>query len=111
MEMSHEYMRETADALTGFGFALETAEEDYGEGVRGTKYVLRRPEEELTLETVEHPEEGETYFLEIGAFHGLKTFSIQLDSWKHRPDRIELKYFSLPGTGRSLSFTLALKAP
>ena len=110
MKMSHDYMRETAAALTAFGFALETTESDYGDGARGSRYVLRRERETLTFETVVHPTEGERYFLEIEAFHGLRTFSLPLDSWKHRPGRIEVKYYALPGTGRALSFTLALEA-
>lgn len=95
MEMSHAYMSETAKTLAENGFELGIETHDYGiepGSILATRYVLRRDCETLVLETVDHPDDGELYFLEIVEFHGLSSASFRLDSWKHRPHQVELKY-------------------
>ncbi|MEM9068569.1 MAG: hypothetical protein AAGE52_08690 [Myxococcota bacterium] len=113
MEMTPLYMNETAQALASHGFKMRIEATDYGdeESVPATRYHLDRPGERLILETVIHPEVGELYYLEIVNFHGLQSASFQLDSWKFRPDRVELKYQPTPeGTG-GLSLILRLDVP
>ncbi|MBO6939105.1 MAG: hypothetical protein JJ863_29315 [Deltaproteobacteria bacterium] len=108
MEMSLGYMVETVEALATKGYVVERAEEPYADdgSVVGHLFTLTKPEVELRLETVVHAEDGERYFLEIKSYHGLWSHSFELDSWKHRPDRIEFKYQPRPdGTG-GLAFTL-----
>lgn len=111
MEMSHAYMRETAEALATQGFELAVQEHDYGTdafAVPATRYQLCRESETFVLETVEHPDEGELYFLEIVEFHGMQSASFRLDSWKHRAHQVELKYQpTLDGSG-GLSLILRL---
>jgi len=110
MEMSLAYMEETADALVGHGFAIarERCSYDPEDAVVGHCFELTAPAIHLRLETVQHPESPERYFLEIVDYHGLRSHSFELDSWKHRPDRIEFKYQPrLDGSG-GLAFTLQL---
>ena len=108
MEMSLDYMRETAEALEKKGYALSTEEEDYGDDVRGYRFHFEKPGQTFSLETVVHPARGETYYLEISDYHGLRSHSFELDSWKHRADRIEFKYQPrADGTG-GLAFIIGL---
>jgi hypothetical protein len=63
------------------------------------------------LELVERPGEHERYFLEIIRFHGLRSFSFPLDSWKFKGTSLELKYYALPDSGLGLALTLDLSGP
>jgi hypothetical protein len=110
MQMSLGYMRETVAALAEKGFAAHESKTDYGDGVVGYLFTLTRPEVELVLETVVHPEQPETYYLEIKSYHGLRSHSFQLDSWKHRADRVELKYQPSSDGEGGLALTLRLDA-
>lgn len=118
MEMSPAYMEEAASAFARHGFTLEKSEAVLGEvdgkPCRSTKYDLVRGEaERFVLEVVDHPTEGHRYYLEIAAFHGLRSFSFPLDSWKVKGSAVELKYYAMPenGLGLSLRFDLAASAP
>jgi hypothetical protein len=116
MEMTAAYMRKAAEFLVERGFSLAEERSELGE-VEGGKcgslrFVLTRgPDEHLVLELVEHPGEGERYFLELVRFHGLRSFSFPLDSWKFRGTSIELKYYALPDSGLGLALTLDLAPP
>lgn len=110
MEMSADYLRQTAAYLKGRGYALEEADVDYGcindKPCRGHRYICTRPGERLILEVVQNPKEGERYFLELAEYHGLTVTSFPLDSWKHFKDRVEFKFYALPENGLGLSFIL-----
>ena len=113
MEMSARYMGEAARFLKSHGFALKEERTFVGEinGVKclSIRFVLTRgSEEHLVLEVVEHPREGERYFMEIVRFHGLRSFSFPLDSWRFKAASIELKYYALPDSGLGLSLRLDL---
>jgi hypothetical protein len=113
MEMSPDYLNKAALAFETNGFALTRSEAVLGElpegPCRSTKYDLRRGDaEHFVLEWVAHPTEGDRYFLEIVGFHGLRSFSFPLDSWKVRPTSIELKYYTVAESGLGLSLTFAL---
>lgn len=111
MQMSLTYMEETVAALATKGYAVERTLQPIDEEgtVVGHQFVLTKPSVELHLETVVHPEVESRYFLEITNYHGLWSHSFELDSWKHRDDRIEFKYQPRPdGTG-GLAFTLVFE--
>lgn len=106
MEMSLAYMEETAGLFEAKGYSVERGEQPYGDDVIGHRFRIRRAGTELVLETVQHPEVGETYYLEIVDHHGLRCYSFALDSWKHRDHQVEFKYQpQADGTG-GLAFIL-----
>ena len=111
MEMSRAYLEETVAAFTSRGWTEAVETERVGDAgdkdsfVR-TQWRLDRPDKVFVLELVDHATEGERYFLEIVGFHGLRTYSLELDSWKHRPDRIEFKYLAHPELGMGPYFIL-----
>jgi len=112
MEMSFDYLRETVDLFASRGFDVGTEEssaERDGAVVHTTvRHLLRRgPDEEFAFSCVRYPDGRETYWLEIRRFHGLRTFDIELDSWKHRGDSVEFKYYPR-ADGVGLSFILEL---
>ena len=111
MEMSLAYMEETVNALATKGYAVERSQETYDEAlaVTGHTFVLTKPSVELRLETVLHPEDGSRYFLHIVDYHGLWSHCFELDSWKHRPDRIEFKYQPRADGSGGLAFTLVFE--
>lgn len=109
MEMTPAYMREAAEGMADKGFSLRAhrREVDGQPDIVALAYELDRGDSEsLVLECVEHPEAGARYFLEVRNFHGLRSFSFPLESWKLRDDRIEFKYYALDDTGRGLALTL-----
>ena len=110
MEMSPEYLRKTAHHLKEKGYELREETVSYGEHPQGPcqaqRYILTRPEVQLILESVQHPQEGVRYFLELVQYHGLSVTSFPLDSWKFFKDRVEFKFYVLPDTGLGLSFVL-----
>lgn len=112
MEMSLDYLRETVEFLGTKGFTSDREEipfERDGETVYTTeRYLLTRDEDErFGFSCIRYPDGEETYWLEILDFHGLRTFDIELDSWKYRDDTIELKYYGRED-GVGLSFRLEL---
>jgi hypothetical protein len=115
MDMTPKYLADAADAFVRHGFALTRTEAVLGQ-VEGrpctsTKFELERGDaERLVLEVVDHPVEGHRYFMEIARFHGMRSFSFPLDSWKVRPTTIELKYYALADSGLGLSLTIDMAA-
>ncbi len=110
MKMSLEYMQQSADLMSTHGYALTVERVDYGDeslSVPAVRFVLRRDRQHLVLETVQHPDVGERYFAEIVHFHGLHANSFELDSWKHRDDRIELKFQARDDGSGGLAFVLS----
>lgn len=98
MDMSLDYLRETVEVFASRGFDVETEEssvEREGEVVHTTvRHLLRRgSDEDFAFSCVRYPDGTESYWLEIRRFHGLRTFDTELDSWKHREDRVEFKYY------------------
>lgn len=112
MKMSLGYLRETVEALAAKGFAA-TVTETTRERDGAVVFVAHRHEltrgarERLILSCLRYPDGRETYWLEIADYHGLHADEFELDSWKHRPDRIEFKYYSRED-GVGLAFVLAL---
>ena len=122
MKMSLDYLAQTVAHMGDRGFAVSKSEDvartPQVEGQPGevlferVRYTLtRRAGEELVLEGLRYPTGEETYFLEIADYHGLSCFSFELDSWKHRPDRVEFKFYARPDTGLGLAVTLQLPDP
>lgn len=111
MKMTPEWMGETVTHLESWSFTTEkTTEPRELDGrtvfVR-TRYTLERAEQEkLVLDVLVYPDHPTTYWLEVVDWHGLVSTAYRLDSWRHRPDRVEFKYGIDPETGTGLSFTL-----
>jgi len=110
MEMSPEYALETARIMSERGYALETDEKERIDGdvlrFKGVYYRLSTAQQKLVLEVLHYPDAGVRYFLEITEYYGLSSFSFELDSWKHREDYIEFRYYTNPETGGALTFKL-----
>ena len=116
MEMTPSYLRETAEHLAASGYALETSEDQHErEGLLlfvRTRYDLRCGEaEHLALECLEYADGVVRWYLAVEAWHGLTSTSFPLDSWKHRPDRIEFKYETSAATSLGLAFVVQLPRP
>ena len=112
MKMTAAWMEETVASLEGQGFVCEreTAPREL-EGVvvfERTRYVLRRDDgrRRLAVEVLVYPNGTETYWLEVMDWYGLSFTPYQLDSWRHRDDRLEFKYGVDPETAMGLSFTI-----
>ena len=111
MEMSVEYMKKAVELFQKHGFTAEPSvrQIDGSPDIEATSYRLTRGEhEELVLEHVTYTEQPTAYYLQLVRFHGMRSFSFPLDSWKIREHSIELKYYALPDTGLALSITLEL---
>ena len=113
MDMSAEYMSESVQAMASKGYQLTSsteAHEPHDERIQTDTHVLRRfdstlkVEQELILESIKYRDQSERYYLEIKKYHGLRSFSFPLDSWRHFDDRIEFKYYVLTTSGLGLSF-------
>lgn len=115
MEMSNAYLTETVESLASKGFTRNSSDFKHqrdGELIyEGVRHVLQRPDEQFALECLQYPDGTEQYFLEIVGFHGMMTYPFQLDSWKHRDNRVEFKFCAPQETGVGLSFILALPRP
>ncbi len=112
MEMSAHYMRETVAFLATKGYNVTTEQDEKRRDeqlifVRERHTISRGAQESFLLETLTYPDQTETYFLEIKHYFALHSFSFPLDSWKHRPEKIEFKYYTHPETGLGLSFILS----
>ncbi len=106
-----EDMAKAASGLVEAGFQAAVERDDKRrdgplvyERVRWT--LTRGEHEELELEALSYPDGTETFFLRLARFHGMRTHSFPLDSWKLWPERIEFKYYVHPDTGQGLTFTL-----
>jgi hypothetical protein len=110
MEMTCQYMNETAQAFRHAGFRLQEAEVHYGsDGHVGRQFRLSRGlHVSLVLEALETNHAGAQFYLSIVQYHGLSSPSFPLDSWKHHPDRVEFKYLADPSTGQGLTFVVPL---
>lgn len=108
MEMSPEYAAETARVLEERGYDCLTSTERRmdGETLRyeATRYELTAPGRALILELLAYPDGEVRYFLEIADYYGLSSYSFELDSWKHRDDYVEFRYYTNPETGGALTF-------
>ena len=114
MEMTADYLAKTAEFRGGCGFEhtaeADTSERDGATVFHRTRHQLRRPpDEHLVLEAITYPSGTEAFYLEIVGFHGLRSTSFMLDSWKHFKDRVEFKYYAHPESGMGLSFVLDLE--
>ncbi|MDH3226265.1 MAG: hypothetical protein OEM67_04150 [Thermoleophilia bacterium] len=112
MEMSHEYLRETVRVMQGSGFELaspaSSSRSGGGPGYESSRYELTRGDaEHLVLECLEYPDASETYWLELRKVHTIRSFSFQLDSWKHGEAQVEFRYYPR-ADGVALTFVLAL---
>ena len=108
MEMSIEYMQETAEAMKNAGFTLVEDENRYGEsGPVGRLFRLKRGHQaSFVLEALPTVDGRTQFYLAIESYHGLQSPSFPLDSWKHHKDRFEFKYLADLSTGRGLSFVI-----
>ncbi|MEM1249409.1 MAG: hypothetical protein AAGK22_23750 [Acidobacteriota bacterium] len=109
MEMSPDYAETTARALARSGYSLHKTRSTVS-GNRATygstRYELRAPNRRFVLEVVDQEGEPSRYFLEIGEHHGLRTVSLELDSWKFGDRCIEFRYVTDPRTGGAVTFIL-----
>jgi hypothetical protein len=110
MEMSPEYAAETARVLEQRGYRLETSDEERLDGdvlrFTVTRYIFSAPAQRLGLEVLRYPDNDVRYYLEIFEYHGLSSYSFELDSWKYRDDYIEFRYYTHPETGGALTLKL-----
>ncbi|MBV1860512.1 MAG: hypothetical protein KUG77_19020 [Nannocystaceae bacterium] len=111
MELTTEDLAKAASGLVEAGFQAVVERDDKRrddklvfERVRWT--LTRGEHEALELEALSYPDDTEAFFLRIVRFHGIRSFSFPLDSWKLWPERIEFKYYAHPETGQGLAFTL-----
>jgi hypothetical protein len=111
MEMSPKYAAETASELAQHGYTCEQSEEERRDGdvlrFKATRYALTAPRQRLIMEVVSYPDGDTRYFLEIAEYHGLSSFSLELDSWKYRDDYIEFRYYTNPETGSALTLKIS----
>ncbi|MEZ4400507.1 MAG: hypothetical protein R3B06_10840 [Kofleriaceae bacterium] len=115
MEMSPAYMAATAKHLEDNGWKVTRSTEDRvrdGAPVfTAARYrVERGADEVLSFEALTYPDGVHAYYLAIDAWHGVTCTSFPVDSWKHRPDRVEWKFYVHPKTSLGLSFVVQLVA-
>lgn len=113
MDMSPDYMAATVAHLEARGWRAERAHErrerDGTLRFTADRYRLYRGDDEvLELEALTYPDGVHTYHLAVERYHGCTSTSFPLDSWKHRPDRVEFKYYTHPETGLGLSLVIGL---
>jgi len=110
MEMSPEYAMETARVMSERGYTLEVEENERIDDdvlrFKGVYYRLGADQQKLVLEVIHYPDQEVRYFLEIAEYYGLSSFSFELDSWKHREEHVEFRYYTNPETGGALTFNL-----
>ncbi len=109
MKMSHAYMKETIDVLKTQDYVVTTSVDQMAPSVLRSRYVLAPEDVQFTLECVERSEDEdypESYYLEWNALGPVTSTSFELDSWKHRADRVEFKYQTDVTTGRGLALVL-----
>ncbi len=110
MKMTRAFLAETVEHLAERGLGAQSRQVSYGssEEAMGTQYELSARDVQLVIEIVEHVDAEDRFFLEIANFHGMRSTSFPLDSWRYFDDRIEFKYYANTETGMGLSFVLAL---
>jgi hypothetical protein len=113
MKMTSTYMAETAAHFESRGFMLTLDSDDrYSKDgslvFHRQRYILKRPLESIVMESLRYPDGRETFYLEFG-WHAASFFSFQLDSWKHRADRVEFKFQPSNETGEGLALTVWLR--
>ncbi len=107
MEMSGDYLAETANYLKNKGLELEVQSHAYGETAKSQRYALSFGENLLLeLESVSHPDAPERFYLELKRYFGMRAFSFALDSWRYFDDRVEFKFYAPAQTSVGLSFIL-----
>ncbi len=105
-----------ANAVSGLVQAGFQATLERDDKARGEKKVYERLRWTLTrtmavqleLEAIDYPDGTAAFYLRLTHYHGLSSPSFPLDSWKLWPDRIEFKFYTHPGSGQGLTFTLEL---
>jgi hypothetical protein len=112
MEMSLSYMEETVAAMREHGFSVvpvaDVFEKDGVMVYRRHRYEMSRgAEEDLVLECLEYPDATQTYWLELRRMLRLTANPFELDSWKHRADQVEFRYYAR-SDGVALTFILEL---
>jgi hypothetical protein len=113
MEMSPAYLEATARHLQQAGWTLVSSTENR-ERDGELKFICHRHrveravDEVLVLEALTYPDGVQAYYLAIEEWHGITCTSFPLDSWKHRADRVEFKFYSHPSTNLGLSFIIRL---
>jgi len=110
MEMSAEYLRETAERMRdegGYELAVSHREPVSNDGevvYHLTRYQLRKGDDrQLALECLEYEAGHVHFYAELLVAGPVRADCARLDSWKSWPDRVELKFYALPDTGRALA--------
>lgn len=100
-------MAETVCKMEEKGYSAERETVSLSEGGPTVhRYrLLRDDTSRITLEHIPY-EDGHRYFIEVHNHFGLAMTSFEMDSWKHREDRVEFKFYIHPQTGMGLSFIL-----
>ncbi len=111
MKMTLEYLGETVASLAGHGFDVVREEDEAHRGevllFRRVRYRLERGCAEcVVIEALSYPDDSVAWWLAVEQWHGLVANSFPVDSWKHREDRVEFKYYAPAETGLGLAFTL-----
>jgi len=104
MDMSAAWMRETAEAMEAAGWQVSHGRKDEGDFVRDRYEVRGGEREQLVFECLTYPDGDERYWLQLVAWHGLRTYPFPLDSWKFRDAFVEFKFHVEPVSGLGLSF-------
>jgi hypothetical protein len=112
MEMSLAYLEETVAAMTDHGFSVvpvaDVFEKDGVVIYRRNRYELSRgADEDLVVECLEYSGGTRTYWLEIRRMHTIRADLFEIDSWKHRADQVEFRYYARLD-GVALTFVLKL---
>jgi len=109
MEMSKQWMEDTASFLGERGFEVARLDAEEADGILRTRFDLRGDaRQHLVLEVLVYPDGEERYWLQLAQWHGLRTYPFPLDSWKHRDAFVEFKFHVEPITGLGLSFLVDL---
>jgi len=106
MDMSRQWMQETAEAVEAAGWRVVCSEKD-DEAFHRVRYDIHGGDREhLVLECLTYPEGEERYWLQLVGWHGLRCHPFPLDSWKFRDAFVEFKFLVEPVTGMGLSFMM-----
>jgi hypothetical protein len=115
MEMTAEYMRETAAHLEKKGYRVDietdSVSRDDQNVFNRTRYACIKGESEhFVMECLSYSSGTTSFFLEICKYFDIYSHSFPLDSWKYRDHQIEFKYLAERESGLGLSFVLKLPA-
>ncbi len=108
MEMSAEYMAETAKAFGENGYEVVETPVVYDEGreTHAVRYKMTNGEIHIELECLSRPDRPDAYYMVIETYHGLHIAEYELDSWKHRPTGVEFKFSVAKGNTNSPTVTV-----